>query len=215
MRLVFTRFLKGSDCSDYYETKTNVYVFGDLPGYQRFAKLLRLAEKAPQTIPPASRSHGMNCVILPACKKLGNASRIKFIERLVYLDRQPRMELVIYGTPKAYRYLARELLALSGYAPDSGDYLGLDDQNSPKGISVIPRSIALTIRPPVPSDYRSIFGLYRDRAKNNPDEFPDCIEEMKAYRKHEEPEYEPITADSDFLKLRSVTFPRYLAALKV
>ena len=135
-------------CSDYYETITDVWVFGDVAGYRYFQDCLRTAGKAKNNlhVQVAPKSNSMRVLVVPPADRPAKTPRLRMVERIVLAEREPEMELVIYGNAAGYEFLADcfECELESGVDnPYSHTHV---DQNCPQ---LVQRSISLNIRGPL------------------------------------------------------------------
>jgi hypothetical protein len=148
--LIFIRNSCTYDCWDYYDKKTEVWVFGDLDGYNLFRQdiLLAVTKTTNTHIPFLDRNPiSMRGIILPAQVKYRQFARIKLIERFVTYDGNPSMELVIAGNEKGYHYLAEKLAFLiNSENGNVEEYIKFDDLTDP---AVVKRSVALNVRAPL------------------------------------------------------------------
>ncbi len=142
MRLYFIRLKMCWDTPDYYERRTDVWVFGDVAGYANFIEQLGRAKTLTTNIhvdcsrkPPNS----MRVVITPAQRRL-RKPRVKIVERAVLCGGSFEMELVIAGNAAGYSWLSRVFRNVSDH--DHVDDITCYDR-------VEPRSVALNIREPL------------------------------------------------------------------
>ncbi|HVX11599.1 MAG TPA: hypothetical protein VHC22_10495 [Pirellulales bacterium] len=220
--LYFVRSRTAIADDNYYESKTDVWMFGDKQGFDYFLTCLSLAKTANRAVqltgshpneigvlPPISspRRSGfralraaftlptsMPAVVLPPRTGLGSKPRLKLCERLVYKRRKPAMELIIYGNRAAYTRLATIVRSLSqGPGVPLRDHRHLDDVFD---TWVVKRSVALNIRAPLSRWSRANLGEYRSALyAANPHRLPNDLS-------HLEPRpYELPDADSPYLRL--------------
>lgn len=200
-RLIFIRTAKSFHSWDYYETKTSVYVFGNVAGFDYFCERLLAAKRARRNVRltlSIKRSFSMQVVILPANASGVGKPRLKFIERLVFLRSRPFMELVIYGNKKGYDYLAGLLKVLRRDAAGNiSEHVELDDTHNRY---IVPRSVSLSIRAPLVTWNRRNLSEYQYLVcKRSPNFLPTDVDYLLSNRGP----YERIAAaDSDFLRLR-------------
>lgn len=142
MRLYFIRLKMCFDTPDYYERRTDVWVFGDVAGYAYFVEQLNLAKKSTANIhvncskkPPNS----MRVVITPAQRRL-RTPRVKIVERVVLAADSFEMELVIAGNAAGYSWLSRLFMNV-------GDHDHVDDIKCYDLVE--PRSVGLNVREPL------------------------------------------------------------------
>ncbi len=109
-------FIRDEFLSDPYiaiDDRTEVLLFGDLAGFQYLQDCLLKAQTSTRCVHLTHldmRTFTMSCTILPAQRSVKRA-RLKFLERLIFVGRQPRIEFLIYGTLAGYRSLSRTLQA--------------------------------------------------------------------------------------------------------
>ena len=146
--VAFIRSKTVFDCWDFYESKTEVIIFGDRAGYRILSRKLLRASRSKVNIEFLSRNqNSMRVVILPVQKAHGRSPRLKFVERFVHFQSVANMELVIAGNAAGYRYFAGKLSGfLAASRVDVTDHIHLDDMADRV---VIPRSVALHIRAPL------------------------------------------------------------------
>lgn len=130
-----------------YEEKTEVLVFGDVAGYQALQEALRAAMSTGQITRPSSLGidrNSMRVCILPASATARRHPQLKLIERIVFVERSPEMELVIYGNAAGYSWLIDAIeQAATTYLGDPSEHIHLDDFNDPR---MVRRSVAMNIR---------------------------------------------------------------------
>ena len=146
--LAFIRSKTVFDCWDFYESKTEVIVFGDRAGYRLLrSKLLRACRSKGNLELLSENQNSMRAVILPVQKTHGRSPKLKFVERFINFQKAANMELVIAGNAPGYRYFADKLYGLlASRKCDITDHIHLDDMADR---FVIPRSVALNIRAPL------------------------------------------------------------------
>lgn len=158
--LHFVRSRTAIQSESRYDSKTDVYMFGDTAGFSRFLDGLRSAERgeAVRLSPTGNRSTGMHALIMSANTARGVSPRIRFFERVIFVRKRARMEFVIYGNGSAYRRLADDIQKLldRGGSPLL-DHLHLDDESDRW---ILRRSIAVNIRMPLGAWSRSALGSY-------------------------------------------------------
>jgi hypothetical protein len=198
--LAFIRSATCFECWDYYEKKTDVWVFGNVDGYDWFRQNLVKATRATKNIHLTlleQHPTSMRSVILPAKTDDSPRPRLKFIERFVSSQGSPNMELVIFGNEAGYLYLADKIAKLANENVGSpSEHVHLDDLSDPH---VVPRSVSLNLRGPIQKWEAKHFGEYSDLVHSKSQDFlPTALN----YRLREDDEYEEITAEeSEFLKL--------------
>jgi hypothetical protein len=189
------------DCWDYYESKTDVLVFGDVEGYTLFRQQLQRAKTAKENVHLTlleQHPTSMRSVILPARDDGAAEARLKFIERFVSGKSGPNMELVIFGNQTGFQYLADKLEKLEkGFVGQPSEHIHLDDLTD---AHVVPRSVSLNLRGPLRKWERDNFDEYGDLILKKGEHFlPAAI----SYRVSKQEEYEEISAsESDFLSLQ-------------
>lgn len=153
MRLYFVRSKTTSEWECYWGDKTDVWVFGDVPGYEYLqAEVLRArtARKTCDLTAKPSRSNSTRAVIVPAARSPATLPRVKIIERIVFRAEQPEMELIFYGNRRGYERLARLIDGLVRRAVkrnfcDPYDHDHINDWNDHW---VVKGSVALNVRGP-------------------------------------------------------------------
>lgn len=187
-QLRFIRLSVCSECPDYFEKTTDVWVFGDVAGYRYFQSCLERAKGARRNIhvQVTPRSNSMRVVIVPPADKPTRQARLKLIERIVCAGRKPEMELVIYGNGRGYDFLA------SCFEREIGE--GVDDLWSHTHVDsadreLVQRSVSLNIRGPLLHWSKSRLGDHVDMVyKRAPTYLPD---EAKHWNARSDP-YEEI-----------------------
>lgn len=198
--LVFIRSATCLDCWDYYETKTDVWVFGDVEGYDSLRQDILKATGATENIHLTlleRHATSMRGVVLPAKGMDSRRPRLKFIERFIPDKSGPNMELVIFGNQAGYRYLADKIAKLmQDYLGRPSEHLHLDDHSDPH---LLPRSVALNLRGPVQKWGRKSLAEHGDLVYSKSVDFlPSALD----HRVQQGGEYEEISAEeSEFLKL--------------
>lgn len=201
--LTFIRSQSCWECWDYYELRTDVFVFGDVEGYTHFRQQLLRAKTAKENIHlTVLEQHptSMRGVILPARDDGAVEARLKFIERFVSGKSGPNMELVIFGNKLGLQYLADKLEKVKKkFVGQPSEHIHLDDTSD---AHVVPRSVSLNLRGPMRKWEREHFEEYGDLIlKKGEDFLPAAI----GYRVGDQEEYQEISAsESDFLSLESV-----------
>ena len=135
---------------DVYDFKTDVWVFGDVEGYRLLSRCLRRACKSRRVANVHDFVSGtavsMLCAITPVDRDVKDA-RLKIAERLVFIRRRPRMEVIIHGSEAAYQKLADIIDEVCrDYTDIPQEHIHMDDWTDDW---VIPRSISLNIRGPL------------------------------------------------------------------
>ena len=198
--LAFIRATMGWDTEEYYEVKTDVWIFADPQGFKYFIERIRFASKAKKNIHLELLDHhptSMKVVVVPAVKTATRSPRLKFVERFVSGTKEPNMELVILGNGSGYKQFASEL---SGFAKRNGgnpsDHIHFDDLSDSR---LVRRSVSLNVRAPVKHWKRKSFGPYESLVFEKRKEF--VPSDLLSYRQTDE-EYEEINiANSEMLKL--------------
>jgi hypothetical protein len=190
-KLALIRLSTVHECWDYFEEKTDVWVFGDCEGYQLLAEMLiGAATSSNNRHVEACEQHptSMRCVILPS--PIGNQSRphLKFFERFAFNKSESFMELVMCGNQAGYRHLSARILELCQKGLGNLDeHFHLDDSTDS---CVVKRSVALNFRGPVAEWRREKFDPYEDLVfENQASAFPASL----AYRLGDRGSYEEIS----------------------
>jgi len=149
---------------DTKDEKTDVWVFGDVAGYEYFHnELLRAARRKRRLvelseIPRTSKS--MRVVLVPAAPPLPKRPKMKIAERIVFHRRRPQMELILYANPAGFRRLAAIVDHLLNVAIDCPwDHEHVDDWYDRW---IVKRSVSLNIRGPVRRWTRRALAEYAD-----------------------------------------------------
>jgi hypothetical protein len=144
--LHFHRSLTEIEADEYFDSKTDVWVFGDVEGYCVWIKSIQKAldSRRPVALPEISlRSNSMLAVLMPVSHKPSRVPRLKIIERLVFLRKNPRMEVVFHANVKGYQRLVSmidDLIDQSSGCPR--DHFHLDDW-------IVKRSVGVNVRGPL------------------------------------------------------------------
>jgi hypothetical protein len=161
VNLRFIRLYAALDTCWQFAMKTDVWVFSDLDGLLYLKKSIRKAIKAKHNIhldEVETDSVSMQCVILPALKKPATKPRLKIVERKIFKNAAPEMELVILGNKAGYKKLVSELnIAIKQYLDNPTEHLHIDDLDC---AWVVPRSVSLNIRGPVSAWDKDLLGDY-------------------------------------------------------
>lgn len=148
---------------DYYESKTDVCVFGDRKGYDYLIARLASAKTAKQPVRVADIvrvENSMQAVVLPARKIAGNRPRLKLWERIIFERGKPAMELVMCGNRAGYNRLAGIVRSLAIHGgPPLLDHSHVDDWVDDW---VIKRSVSLNVRAPLAKWSRASLDYYAD-----------------------------------------------------
>ena len=130
-------------------------MFGDVEGYRVVASLLRRALTGRQVLNVQKLARGALvgklCAITPADRRVDGV-QLKLIERLVYVRRRPKMELIIHGTQEAYERLAmlfETMIFESTDIPQDHVHVGDWSDQWVKEGWIVPRSVSLNIRGPL------------------------------------------------------------------
>jgi hypothetical protein len=168
------RFIRNQVCHDYwdfFEVKTDVWIFGDKPGYRHFQARIADAITSNQNIVVKRGSpedNSMGAIILPAQKTGSHSPKMKAVERLVWWNCRPQMELIIVGNKAGYERLMDGIDSLYKDAGDLTQHFHLDDVSC---AYMVPRSIALNFRAPVDKWEGSEFGEYSEMVAKQSDLF--------------------------------------------
>jgi hypothetical protein len=131
--LYFIRDEFRHDASCCIADKTEVCVFGDIAGFKYFQRCLEKAKSIKRNIHLSrldARSFTMHCTILSADRTL-KEKKLKFIERLIYIRRKPRVELVVFGTIKGYDFLIKLIQSfIDSTSENMNQHVHLDDYSN-------------------------------------------------------------------------------------
>ncbi|HVA45465.1 MAG TPA: hypothetical protein VNH11_03690 [Pirellulales bacterium] len=147
--LYFIRSRSAVDDENYYDSKTDVYVFGDKRGFDYFVACITAARGRQNPLPlvdAAPLRNGMRAVVLAPTRRGGTRPRIKFAERVIFRRRKPAMELIIIGNRQGYARLAAVVSSLASKGPPLMEHVHLDDMFDSW---VVKRSVSLNIRAPL------------------------------------------------------------------
>jgi hypothetical protein len=187
-------------CWDYYESKTDVLIFGDVAGYRSFSQTILKAKTSKSNLHLSlldGHPQSMRGVILPAKADKSSRPRLKLIERFVHFKGRPNMELIIFGNQRGYDYLS-EMITRLAHSKDSdpSEHVHLDDLVDSV---LVRRSVSLNIRAPLGHWNRRGLGEYSGLVYGkNLDRLPPGLEYMTKTKER----YEAVTEkQSDFLKL--------------
>src|SRR5437867_1161478 len=98
MNLAFLRTIGGLHCEDCYERYTEVFVFGDSEGYLEVSSVLRSAAGGkPMKDIKATATTSMQVLVLPARPTADPQPKLKFVERPIFVNGEPNMELLVFG----------------------------------------------------------------------------------------------------------------------
>jgi hypothetical protein len=132
-----------------WETRTDVWIIGDVDGYRLFQARLIEAIDAQTNIHLdfiESCKTSMQCVILPAAVRPKTRPKLKLIERKAFKHDEPEMELIIYGNQAGYKILAAEFDVAILHMVDLPDHhIHIEDWWTSW---VVKRSVSMNIRGP-------------------------------------------------------------------
>ena len=179
-RLYLIRSIATVEAVDCYESKTGVYVFGDVAGYRYFADCLCRAGRSKQCvdiseIPKGSTS--MRAVITPAANRPRVLPRLKLLERIVFRTAHPEMELIIHGNKSAYQWFAALLRKMVRTTKDDlWDHIHLDDCVNGW---IVKRSVSLNIRSPLRKWTNNALGPFAETVRTRGEHYlPPCVEHV-------------------------------------
>ncbi|HEY3245051.1 MAG TPA: hypothetical protein VGM03_17045 [Phycisphaerae bacterium] len=177
--LYFIRAATAKHCWDIYDANTDVWVFGDVAGYRYMRSCLRRAQGSSRNLRLHKfdpRSHSMRVIVVPAARIPMRAPRLKAIERIVFIESRPEMELVIYGNRAGYDRLSAAFeRMIAGGSDGPHDHEHVDDN------LLVPRSVYLNIRGPLSRWSRSRLGSYAQMVyQRQPTHLPPGIEYLTA-----------------------------------
>ncbi|PCJ51356.1 MAG: hypothetical protein COA79_26495 [Planctomycetota bacterium] len=135
-----------SDCE--YWKNTDIWVFGDIKGYEYLISKLNDAKNQNVTINIQKNCDlSMQCLILSASDKPEKRARVKLVERKIFKNEEPEMELIIYGNIKGYNKLIEELEhSIKNYVNKPDEHSHIEEGWSDY---VVKRSVSLNIRGPL------------------------------------------------------------------
>lgn len=188
------------DCWDYYDSKTDIWIFGDVEGYRLLRTQLMKATRAKRNIHLdilEKNPNSMRSVILPAQQSKRKRALLKFVERFVWIDGNPHMELVIAGNVQGYKYLAKEVAGLTRKSRDDVSEHGHFDDSVSN--SIVPRSVALNIRAPLRQWRIESYAEFSDLLQRRGEDF---LPKDIMYRLETKEDYcEIVCGESDMLRL--------------
>jgi hypothetical protein len=162
MPLHFIRSLVEPVTECFYDFKTDVWVIGDRGGLAEFIADFDHARSTTHPIHVAAippDSPGMRCVVMPVSKYPTRKPILKAVERIVFRNGAPVMQVVLCGNKRGYAKLAA--LARKAMLASGGplDHWHVDDAELEW---VVPRSIALNLRGAVHGWTTEDLGCYAD-----------------------------------------------------
>lgn len=111
----------------------------------------------------------MQCVILPATSSPSKGPKLKFLERKIFVSREPEMELIVLGNRRGYQLIDRLLEHLITKFPDEPDDHSHLDQKE----VVDAHGATLNIRGPLTRWNRKGLRLFADVVYGRQWYFPD------------------------------------------
>lgn len=178
----FYRTTGGQHCVDYFESRTEVLVIGDISGFRVFLQTLRTASSEGKAMRMQS-SHlspfSMDVSISAPLEGLSSFGVVRVIERPIYEigSERPNMEMVILGDSKGYALFELELAKIANkVGGDIYDHIHIDD--GPFSI-LMPRSLMLNVRSPLRCFNEKELGDYAHLLRGpSPNYFPREIRYM-------------------------------------
>jgi hypothetical protein len=148
MAICATRTTSIVDLHEYFERRTDVWLFGDCDGYREFARALRnvAANRSEQRLSESSLAKQSMGVYVVA-GDIGSSPALRIVERRVKEGVGARMEFVIAGNPEGLGCLADSVESLIASSDPLDDHIHFDDTEQDS--FVVPRSVVLTVRAPV------------------------------------------------------------------
>jgi len=176
--LFLIRSTTGMQSWEYYELKTEALMFGDVEGYKYFVDCLDAARSSTRNIhldEISAASNSMRVVVVPSSEVAADESRLRIIERPVFVNASANMELVICGNDGGYQHLAALVdQAVSDTNGDPDNHLHLDDATD---ACLIRRSVSLNIRSPLIEWSKEKLGHWADAVlERQPDYLPKDID---------------------------------------
>lgn len=161
--LYFIRTIN-EDFSLIYEQKTDIQIYADVEGYKYLVDSLRKAQTANKNTRLLNlnfNSNTMRAMIVQAASSPAKRPRLKFLERRIYINGKPEMELIILGNKPGYDFLISIIQDRASYKKeDLTSHVHLDDDYDKE---VVKRSVALMIcNPLIKWDENKLFPSYRD-----------------------------------------------------
>lgn len=150
MNIKFIRSSVTLDTEWEFEEKTDVLVFGDVEGYRYFQAKVREATNSKNNVHldiVKQCGNSMQCVILKALDKPSKRPRIKFLERKIFKNDSPEMELIIVGNRDGLQAFSDDFdTIIEDSSSDLGGHHHYDDNFANW---IVKRSVALNVREPL------------------------------------------------------------------
>ena len=131
---------------DHYEERTSIQIVSDDLGHAHLLSGLRSAIEGDEfRFIPGGGEQRMRMIVLAPSPIPRKAGRLKIIERLVYVEGYPTMELIVYGNQVGYRALESALVDLQSAREPDEELLLTDDDRSHlvPGTHVVKRSVTV------------------------------------------------------------------------
>lgn len=177
--IYFIRGLVTHDCDNYYWKNTDIWIFGDIKGYEYLISKLNEAKKNNVSIEiPKNCDKSMQCLILKAAEKPKKRARLKLIERKIFKNEEPEMELIIYGNINGYNELINKIeYSIANYIDRPDEHLHIEEGWCD---FVVKRSVSLNLRGPLKIWEVEQLGDYRRVITERQNEYlPDDCSYMK------------------------------------
>ncbi len=161
--LFFVRSKTETHSWEYFDSKTEAIVLGDREGYAYLISCMSKAKTGKTHVylnEIDASSYSMRVVICPAAKN-DFPEMLRIIERPVYLNGSPNMELVICGNIAGYVRIITMFSAVLQSSSDGFDnHIHLDDVSD---VCLVPRSVSLNIRSPLDYWSKELAGIWSDK----------------------------------------------------
>jgi hypothetical protein len=176
--LYFVRSVMINGASEHYYRNTDVWVFGDIPGYEWWFRTLDRLPTRKKPLVLRDVADGTKCmrvVLMPVATSPRGRARLRMIERLVSIRKSPQMELVIRGNERGIRHLRQVvsyLIEKHRNVPQKYGLITLHDHTHVEPYwdpAVVPGSVQLNIRGPITVWSRRTLSYYAQSIyKSNP-----------------------------------------------
>lgn len=165
-------FIRGKTIIDSpieYESLTDIWLFGDIDGYNYLIKCLtqQIKNNKPVRMLPKNKV-SMSVLILSATTIPKKSPRLIIKERLIRLNSENRMEMILFGNMKGYKYLiSRIKIMIKNSSNDLSNHIHIDYHDK----ALIQRSISLNIREPLSEWKPNLLGVYKKMIYQRDEDF--------------------------------------------
>lgn len=161
------------------ESLTDVWLFGDIDGYNYLIKCLtqQIKNNKPVRVLPKNKV-SMSVLILSATTIPKKSPRLIIKERLIRLNSENRMEMILFGNMKGYEYLIGIIkIMIKNSSNDLSNHIHIDYQDK----ALIQRSISLNIREPLSKWKPNILGVYKKMIYKRDEDFLPSIKFLSSW----------------------------------